>query len=167
MLTDTLIEDARWRDIDLEMLAERAACMALAHLDLDPGAYEIAILACDDSRIAELNGAFRAKPAATNVLSWPSSDRASEIDGAHPAAPELPIDAELGDIAISYDTCAKEAHLAGKTLTDHSVHLVVHGVLHLLGYDHIRDRDATLMEGLEQQILGKLGIDDPYRIAER
>lgn len=69
----------------------------------------------------------------------------------------------LGDIAISYDTCLREAQSAGKPMPDHVTHLIVHGVLHLLGYDHVRDRDATLMEGLETVILGKMGIADPYR----
>ncbi len=67
-------------------------------------------------------------------------------------------DAELGDIAIAYDTCAREAAEAGKPMRDHTLHLLVHGTLHLLGFDHERDRDATLMEGLETEILGKLGI---------
>ena len=70
---------------------------------------------------------------------------------------------ELGDIAISYDTCAAEARAAGKPMTAHVIHLVVHGLLHLLGYDHETDADAALMEGLEVKILGKLGLDDPYR----
>ncbi|MFT5744462.1 MAG: putative rRNA maturation factor [Paracoccaceae bacterium] len=73
-------------------------------------------------------------------------------------------DPELGDIAIAFDTCKREAADAGRTMADHCSHLIVHGTLHLLGYDHERDADATLMEGLEIQILGKLGIADPYKI---
>jgi probable rRNA maturation factor len=69
----------------------------------------------------------------------------------------------LGDIAIAYDTCAAEAATAGITMADHTTHLIVHGLLHLLGYDHERDADATLMEGLETQILGKMGLSDPYK----
>ena len=72
------------------------------------------------------------------------------------------MDCELGDIAISYDTCAREAAEAGKPFDFHVIHLIVHGTLHLLGYDHERDGDATLMEGLEVEILGKLDIPDPY-----
>lgn len=168
MITDTLIEDPRWRAADLPALAERAALSTLDHLGLDAGQFEIAVLACDDARIAALNTDFRDKPTPTNVLSWPSGERGSQSlgapDGTPPAPPELPMDAELGDIAISYDTCLKEAAAAHKSLDHHATHLVVHGILHLLGYDHIRDQDATLMEQLEQQILGKLGIDDPYTI---
>lgn len=161
MTVDVIIEDARWEGVDLEALSAKAAAGVFAELDLK-GDWEICVMACDDARIADLNAEFREKPTATNVLSWPSEERGAEGDGAHPDAPEGP-DPELGDIAIAYETCAKEASGAGKTFADHVMHLLVHGILHLLGYDHIRDRDATLMEGMETKILGKMGIDDPYR----
>ncbi|WP_370282594.1 rRNA maturation RNase YbeY [Pseudooceanicola sp.] len=160
-LTDLLIEDPRWEQAGLEALAETAARATLTHLDLDPEDWEISILACDDARIAVLNADFRDKPTPTNVLSWPSEERAAEIPGARPEPPE-PRDPELGDIAIAWETCAREAREGGKPLTDHATHLIVHAVLHLLGYDHVRDEDATLMEHLETDILGKLGIADPY-----
>ena len=82
-----------------------------------------------------------------------------------PEAPEPDTfgECELGDVAISYETCAREAAEAGKSLPDHATHLLVHGTLHLLGFDHERDQDATLMEGMETEILGKMGIADPYR----
>lgn len=160
MLTDVIVEDDRWTAVALDALAEQAARAVLDHLDLQPDMYEIAILACDDARIRMLNADFREKDKATNVLSWPSQDRAAPDDGDSPFPPE---DCELGDIAISYDTCLKESGETGRAFSHHVTHLIVHGVLHLLGYDHNRDRDATLMEGLEVSILGKLGIDDPYR----
>jgi probable rRNA maturation factor len=69
---------------------------------------------------------------------------------------------ELGDIAISYDTCAREAAEQGKSLNDHVTHLIVHAVLHLLGYDHVDDADAALMEATEIRVLAKLGVTDPY-----
>jgi probable rRNA maturation factor len=69
---------------------------------------------------------------------------------------------ELGDIAISFDTCAREAAAQGKTLDGHVTHLIVHAVLHLLGYDHIDDADAALMEGTEIRVLAKLGVSNPY-----
>ncbi|MEL7181678.1 MAG: rRNA maturation RNase YbeY, partial [Pseudomonadota bacterium] len=121
------------------------------------------LLACNDARIAVLNEDFRGKPRPTNVLSWPSDERAAAIDGEMPAPPRPGPDNELGDIAIAFETCKREADAAGKPMRDHTLHLLVHGTLHLLGYDHERDRDATLMEGLETEILGKLGIPDPYR----
>ncbi|NBD28630.1 MAG: rRNA maturation RNase YbeY [Alphaproteobacteria bacterium] len=159
---DCLIEDDRWQEAGLERLAARAAEATLAHLRLDPAEWEIAVLGCDDARIAALNEDFRDKAAATNVLSWPSAERGAATDGAVPDLPEAGPDPELGDIAIAYDTCAQEARTAGKPMEDHVTHLIVHGILHLLGYDHVRDKDATLMERTEVEILGKLGLPDPY-----
>ncbi|WP_101068821.1 rRNA maturation RNase YbeY [Roseovarius salinarum] len=160
---ETVIEDDRWRDADLPALAGRAAAAALQHLGLDPADFEIVVLGCDDARIAALNADFRGRERPTNVLSWPSAERAATEDGGMPRPPEAGEAAELGDIAISYDTCLQEARAAGTPLEDHVMHLVVHAVLHLLGYDHERDRDATLMERTETVILGKLGVPDPYR----
>mmetsp|Transcript_28374 Transcript_28374/g.52948 ORF Transcript_28374/g.52948 Transcript_28374/m.52948 type:complete len:171 (-) Transcript_28374:3716-4228(-) len=167
MLTDTIIDDDRWDAVAFEELAETTAQAALSHLGLAPSDFEIAVLACDDARIAVLNADFRDKDKATNVLSWPSEERGVDVDGDVPKLPEqsLPgMPEELGDIAISFDTCAREAAEAGKPMADHVTHLMVHGTLHLLGYDHIRDKDATLMEGLETTILGKMGLADPYVI---
>ena len=161
MTVDCVIEDIRWSNI--EIVAKRGTDATLAHLGFDPEKFEISILACDDARIATLNADFRGKPSPTNVLSWPSDERAPEEDGAMPDIPELPMDAELGDIAIAFETCMREAAKEGKLMEDHTMHLVVHGTLHLLGFDHERDKDAALMEGLETQILGNLGISDPYR----
>ncbi len=160
MTVDCVVEDVRWGDIDA--LARMATDATLTRLGLEPSVFEISILACDDARIAALNADFRGKPKATNVLSWPSDERTAAVDGEMPLAPQPGQDNELGDIAIAYDTCAREAADAGKSLQDHTIHLLVHGTLHLLGFDHERDRDATLMEGLETEILGKLGISDPY-----
>ncbi len=160
MTVDCVVEDVRWGDIDA--LARMAADATLTRLGLEPSVFEISILACDDARIAALNADFRGKQKATNVLSWPSDERAAAADGEMPLAPQPGQDNELGDIAIAYDICVREAAVAGKSLQDHTIHLLVHGTLHLLGFDHERDRDATLMEGLETEILGKLGISDPY-----
>ncbi len=162
MPVEMIVEDARWNEAGLEALASRAAGATLAHLGLDPELWEISLLACDDSRIMALNADFRDKPAATNVLSWPAEDRAPKVPGARPAPPEPGPEPFLGDVAIAWETCAREAAEAGRPLADHVTHLVVHAVLHLLGYDHIRDPDATLMETTEIAILGKLGVPDPY-----
>lgn len=162
MLTDTLIEDPRWATLGLEPLAERAATATLTHLGLDPGAWEIAVLACDDTRIAALNTEFRAKPQPTNVLSWPSEERGPATPGTQPELPDSTPDPELGDIAIAYDTCAAEADAANKPLADHATHLIVHATLHLLGYDHIHDADAAIMEATEVEILQSLGLPNPY-----
>ncbi|GLT09511.1 rRNA maturation RNase YbeY [Sulfitobacter porphyrae] len=160
-----VIEDPRWEALGLAGLAEAAIRATLTELALEPDNCEVTLLACDDARIAVLNGDFRAKPTPTNVLSWPAEERAADQPGGNPQAPEPGLDGlcELGDIAISFDTCTREAHAAGKPVSDHVTHLVVHGVLHLLGYDHETDADAALMEGLEVKILGKMGLNDPYR----
>ncbi|WP_138934372.1 rRNA maturation RNase YbeY [Roseovarius arcticus] len=162
MLIDVMIEEARWRTLDLDALATRAAEATLAHLGLNSADFEISLLACNDARIAALNEDFRGKPQPTNVLSWPSVERGADRAGDMPAPPRPGDDRELGDIAIAYGTCAAEAEAGEKPLADHTAHLIVHAVLHLLGYDHVRDPDATLMEACEVAILGKLGIADPY-----
>ena len=163
-LVEAMIEDSRWEELGLEELAERAGRAALERLGLDPAAYEISLLGCSDRRIAELNEDFRGKPQPTNVLSWPSEERGSGKAGEMPhlPAPTPPMPHGLGDVAIAYDTCAREAREASRRLEDHALHLFVHGTLHLLGFDHEREADAELMEGLETEILGALGVADPY-----
>lgn len=163
-LVDTIAEDERWQSFGLAPLAERAAAATLAHLGLEPSEFEISLMGCDDARIAVLNADFRGKPAATNVLSWPSEERGAEPEGAAPELPEGDADMpeELGDIAIAWETCEREAAEAGKPMAEHVTHLVVHAVLHLLGYDHERDADASLMEGTEIAILAELGLANPY-----
>ncbi|WP_428336437.1 rRNA maturation RNase YbeY [Paenirhodobacter sp.] len=164
-LVDILIEDGRWEEIDLPALSERAARATLADQELVAAEWEISLLGCDDARIAVLNGEHRAKPKPTNVLSWPAQDLASEEDGGEPYFPEPFVPGErdsLGDIAIAFETCAREAVEGNIPLADHVTHLIVHGVLHLLGYDHVRDADATLMEAIEVRILAQLGIGNPY-----
>ncbi len=164
-LVEVVIEDPRWEGFGLPGLAERAARATLAALALRPEGLSIVLLGCDDARIATLNADFRGRPVPTNVLSWPSEERAAADPGAMPAAP-VPGDPEdpesLGDIAISWETCMNEAARDGKAPAAHVTHLVVHGVLHLLGFDHVDDRDAALMEGFEVRILASLGLSDPY-----
>ena len=167
MSIEISIEHDCWDDADLAAKAEAAFAAVMGHFGLEAEAFEVSVLGCVDARIAELNAEFRGKPTPTNVLSWPSEERGAEADGEMPDLPEAdfddPFGAELGDIAIAYETCAREADEAGKSVEAHVLHLLVHGVLHLLGFDHIRDKDATLMEGIETEILGKMGVADPYR----
>ena len=164
-LVETVIEDARWEAFGLAAVAERAGRAVLAGLDLPGAGFAISLMGCDDARIAVLNADFRGKPQPTNVLSWPSQERGAEFAGEAPEPPE-PGEADdpepLGDIAIAWETCAREAEGQGKPMADHVTHLIVHGVLHLMGYDHVEDEDAALMEGLEVRILASLGVSDPY-----
>lgn len=163
-LVDIVFEDSRWEDFGLEPLADRAVRAAFAELGLPEVGFTLCLMGCDDARILELNGDFRGKAKPTNVLSWPSEERGAD-EGCVPELPEAG-DADdpesLGDIAISYDTCAAEALAAEKPMADHVTHLTVHGLLHLLGYDHINDSDAELMQALEVRILARLGLSDPY-----
>ena len=161
---DVVIEEAGWTALDLQTLADRAGEAVAARRGLT-GAFEAVLLACDDARIADLNRDFRDKPQPTNVLSWPSDERAAATPGTHPAAPAPdPFDetTELGDMAIALGVCTREAREQGKPLDHHVTHLLVYGLLHLLGYDHINDADGDLMEAEETAILATLGVPDPY-----
>ena len=133
-------------DAALELAARAAFAQATPKA---PRAYEIAILLTDDAEMQELNQTWRGKDAPTNVLSFSAGDGAGE-DGA------------VGDVVIAYETTQREAEETGITLSDHTGHLVVHGVLHLLGFDHLNDVEAEKMEDLERKALASLGIADPY-----
>lgn len=160
MTVDVVIEEPFWERAGLERIAERGVAATLAHLGLQPDDWDVVVMGCDDTRIAALNADFRGKRQPTNVLSWPSEERGAEIEGERPESPAG--DSELGDLAIAYETCLREAESRDKPLNDHALHLVVHGTLHLLGYDHVRDGDGDLMESLEIAILAKLGVPNPY-----
>lgn len=155
---EVVFEDPRWETAGLAAIADRAARALLAELGIAPDACEISLLGTDDARIAALNASFRGRDAPTNVLSWP----AFEIDspGELPAGAARPV--FLGDIALAYETCAREAEAVGISLHDHVLHLCVHGILHLLGFDHESDAEAGRMEGIEVKALASLGIPDPY-----
>ncbi|PZR31767.1 MAG: rRNA maturation RNase YbeY [Caulobacter segnis] len=145
---DIEIEDEAWTKSaeDAEALVWRAAQAVLdAHEDID--GQGIVILLTDDDSVQALNRDFRHKDYATNVLSFPS-----------PPNPE----GQIGDIALAYGVCAREAAEQGKPLAHHLQHLVAHGVLHLLGYDHESDDEAEAMEALEREILAGLDVPDPY-----
>jgi probable rRNA maturation factor len=165
---DIVIEAVAWDEDALTPLAVRAVGATLRHIDLDPEACEVTLLACDDSRIADLNADFRGKPKPTNVLSWPAQPLAPPAEGKAPPQPTQGFDGmiELGDIALSHETCTREAAESGRPFAAHLTHLIVHGTLHLLGYNHITDGDAALMEKIEVEILGNLGLDDPYTVPE-
>jgi probable rRNA maturation factor len=164
-IVDLVVEDERWLPVGIAALAERAARLALAAAGCVGENWEISLLACDDARIRALNAEHRGKDTATNVLSWPADDLAASREGDLPLKPgpaSGPWPVGLGDLAISYDTCLREAQEAGIGIEAHATHLVLHGCLHLLGFDHVRDGDAGLMEGLESKALASIGITDPY-----
>lgn len=154
---DCVIEDDRWQAAGLEDLAARAIAATLSWHRIGG---EVVVMGCDDARIAALNADFRGKPQATNVLSWPSAEPEPRAPGSAPAPTG---EEELGDIAIAFETCVAEARAQGKPFDHHVQHLLVHATLHLLGYDHMNDLDAELMETTERRILDGLGIPDPYQ----
>lgn len=163
---DVIVEDDAWGDPSA--VIEGAVAAALAHLGLDPAGYEVSVLACSDARIAGLNAEFRGKPAPTNVLSWPAVDLRPDTPGAAPEPPDpgTPDDpVALGDIALAWGVCTREAAEQGKPFEHHLAHLTVHSVLHLLGYDHELEDDALLMERTETAILAGMAIPDPYAVA--
>lgn len=114
------------------------------------GAAELSVVLTNDAEQRELNRDWRGKDSATNVLSFPQIE---------PFGPVIGI---LGDVILARETLEREALDLGKSLSDHFTHLIVHGFLHILGYDHIDEQDALAMEALETQILAGLGIADPY-----
>ncbi|WP_438852998.1 rRNA maturation RNase YbeY [Brevundimonas nasdae] len=127
---------------EVEAVVERAATAALGRIEGD-----VVVLLTDNAAVRDLNGRFRDKDKPTNVLSFPAPES---------AAPHL------GDIVLAYGVCADEAVAQKKTLADHLSHLVVHGVLHLLGRDHEDDAEAEEMEAEEREILAGIGVADPY-----
>lgn len=155
---EVVAENPLWEALpDAEDLASRAALAAIAAGDVEvmEGA-ELSILLADDATLQELNRSWRGKDKPTNVLSWPAADLDDLVSSPH-----------CGDIALSYETLAREAGEEGKTIADHFTHLVVHGVLHLLGYDHETDDEAEEMEALEVRVLAGLAIADPYEMKSR
>lgn len=121
---------------------------------------EIGIVFADDAFVRGLNRQYRGRDRATNVLSFPCGERADGA-AAHGSG-ECPLN--LGDIVLARETVAREARDGGKPLADHTRHLIVHGILHLLGYDHDRSGPARIMEGLEAGILRGLGVTNPHEV---
>jgi probable rRNA maturation factor len=149
---DVIIESPGWAaigDISARIESALRAAGAEAGAEFEDG--EVSVLLGDDAAVEALNKTWRGIDAPTNVLSFPSAALGAG------AGPRL-----LGDIVLAWETTAREAQAEGKSLADHAVHLVVHGFLHLLGYDHQSEKQAETMERLERDILGRLGIADPY-----
>ena len=144
---DIVVESPLWRNAPrAAAVIRRAIAAAAATTDAIAPPSELTVMLCDDAAMRELNGRWRGRPEPTNVLSFPAAGRTGT----------------LGDLAIAYETAAREAEAEGKPFADHLAHLAVHGFLHLLGYDHQSDAEAVAMERLEVAILARLGVADPY-----
>ena len=155
---DVVIESPLWTALpEAEALAERAALAAIAAGDVAVMAgAELSLMLADDAAVRELNRTWRGKDKPTNVLSFPAFPVKA---GAQPGP-------MLGDIIIARETVEREAEEEGKPLENHLAHLVVHGFLHLLGYDHETDEEAEVMEAREREILHALAIPDPYAVSD-
>ncbi len=165
-----LVEESWPAEADWEALATKACTAALAqtpHGQLSEivALVEVSVRFTDDGEVHKLNAAYRGKDRPTNVLSFPmvQEDLIELLEG---EAPELPDGGEvlLGDIVLARGVCVREAAEKDIPVTIHATHLIVHGMLHLLGYDHIDDAEAEEMEDIERQALAALGISDPYAI---
>ena len=159
--TEVLVTADCWQDVpDAEAVILRAVAAAAEAADADTGGAELAVMLTDDAGIRTLNSNWRGIDKPTNVLSFPALQ---------PTAPPGDDDPPrmLGDIAIAYETLRREADEEAKPFDHHLSHLVVHGFLHLIGYDHETDAEAEAMEALEKEILAQLGIPDPYGTRER
>jgi probable rRNA maturation factor len=153
---DISIEDERWNAISgFSELIPSLAEATLTAVELASEAHAVSVALMSDAEVRSLNKAFRGKDAPTNVLSFPSAPVARSPNSAGPVF--------LGDVALAYETVAREAAEQDKPVLHHAAHLVVHGVLHLAGFDHETGADAERMEAAERVILGKFGIPDPYR----
>lgn len=150
---DIAIEGGDWpAEAEIRPLVERALTVAGDRLGLGRHGSEVSIVLTDDETMRGLNARWRGRDAPTNVLSFP----------AYPIAAGDPPGPLLGDIVLARQTIVREAAIDGKRFDAHFSHLIVHGFLHLLGYDHLADKDAEQMERMERTILADLGISDPY-----
>jgi probable rRNA maturation factor len=152
------VEDGGWpNETDLEKLVTAVFRAAESELMLSPDyPSEVSLLFTDDATIQGINAEWRAKDKPTNVLSFPAFQL-------RPGMAPKPL---LGDIVLAFETVAREAVDEGKPFNDHLSHLVVHGLLHLFGYDHDTDVQAAEMEALERKILARLAIADPYAVSD-
>ncbi|WP_336278812.1 rRNA maturation RNase YbeY [Bartonella sp. CB175] len=150
---DITVKSSGWCDKKiLYNITEKALTATMHHLSLDNIISEISLLFTDDKHMAQINEQWRNKNESTNVLSFP----AFPLKAGHPPG------SMLGDIIIARETVMLEATKEGKSFHDHLTHMIIHGVLHLLGYDHETNYEAFQMEELEREILSKLSIKDPY-----
>lgn len=156
MKIDVLTEDERWSDLgDRETLARKAVEAVFEVLGRPAPDAELSIVFAGDDEVARLNRTFRGKAGPTNVLSFPAAAGGGE------GTPRV-----LGDLILADGVVGREARDQGKPLASHATHLIVHGVLHLLGHHHDREDQALAMERLEAEVMARLGLPDPYEDAE-
>jgi probable rRNA maturation factor len=167
MIEVALLQEAPWPAGDWERLAEKSVertLLATPHATLieTQTTIEISIRLTSDAEVQTLNRQYRQQDKPTNVLSFPMVQPdlvdmlANTDDG----------EVLLGDIVLAFETCEREAIERQVSTQDHALHLIVHGVLHLLGYDHMTDSEAEAMEAIERDVMASLGLHDPYPIQD-
>lgn len=169
LTVEVMVEAEAWAAVvaDAEEMAMTTLAAALAELPAQPrSALDVSVTFGDDAMVQDLNERFRGEDKPTNVLSFPAldADELSAVAAGRPLPaypPGMPV--MLGDIMLAFETVSGEAEAQNKPFMNHLRHLLVHGFLHLLGYDHIEDDEAEIMEALERVILARLGVPDPYR----
>jgi len=176
------IEAGRWppepkllelaeRAVDAAEAALRASDPSSGNSSIPERSRELSIVFTNDPAMQKLNRTWRGKDSPTNVLSFPLAAPAQDSHGSGPKSRKSGISPNppslLGDVILSAETIAREAALADKPLEDHMAHLIIHGYLHLLGFDHEAEADAEKMEQLERVALRKLGVPDPYATASQ
>ncbi len=146
-ICDVRVDCGGWTEIEPDVLAER--CIRAVREACAAAERPVSVLFTDNAAMASMNAAFRGKDDPTNVLSFPAGD-------------PTPRGGYLGDIALGFEISRDEAAARGVSLRDHAAHLLVHGMLHLLGYDHAEEAAAVTMEAHESRVLAMLGVPDPY-----
>ena len=164
MIETAVMREDPWPDVDWDMISQGAVTAALvaspqAALADTAASIEIAIRLTSDDEVHTLNRQYRQQDKPTNVLSFPmvQPDLIETLDDTDDG------EVLLGDIVLAYGVCAREAAEKGVSLEHHAAHLIVHGVLHLLGHDHMNDVDADAMEAIERAAMASLGLHDPYQ----
>jgi probable rRNA maturation factor len=161
---DVIAEFPEWTTAlpTVERVCGRAAAAAFGAVHPNTRGAEASVILTDNARVRVLNNLYRGRDEPTDVLSFPILDQGAAAASAPPGQPVL-----LGDIVIAFETAAADAAASDKSLSDHLSHLVVHGMLHLCGYDHLAEAEANEMERLETHVLAGLGVSDPYAAFER
>jgi len=167
-MLDVAAQAEGWPDADWEALASKASAAALSQSPYGewltwPTVIEIAIRLTSDDEVQTLNAQYRSKDKPTNVLSFPMI-QADLLESVTQNSDDGEV--ILGDIVLARGVCEREAVERGIPVQDHAAHLIVHGTLHLLGYDHQGDAEAEAMEAMERAALAELGLHDPYPVRE-
>ena len=167
MIVDITYNDDRWKEFPFEAIAKRVFILIQDTILQEKKCFEISILVSNDEEIRHLNKNFRGFNQSTNVLAWPQYEYRISRPGDFPERISILTDHLdgsfcLGDLAISYDTCLHESQVTNIKFEDHVTHLLIHGGLHLIGFNHETERDALRMQEIEIRVLSKMGIGCPY-----